>query len=236
MVTANHPAVTPVLRNRELEDDFVLTIPRDAHTLAGFRRWVLSDSFPEKQPVMFLNGEIFLYMPKENLFTHSAVKTAVAGAMFNLNLETDFGELFINGVLVTNVEADLSGNPDMVGILWESLESGRVRYVSNENESAVEIEGSPDWLLEIVSDSSVKKDKRDLRQAYHKAGVREYWIIDARGKEIEFQILYWRKSGYVAAPRKNGWQRSRMFGRSFQLTRSRDRRGGWRYLLEKKAD
>ena len=71
----------------------------------------------------------------------------------------------------------------------------------------------------------------ELRAAYHKAGVREYWIIDARGDEIDFQILHWRKTGYAAAPRKAGWQRSRVFGRSFKLTRSRDRRGGWRYVL-----
>jgi hypothetical protein len=45
----------------------------------------------------------------------------------------------------------------------------------------------------------------------------------------------WRKNAYVAAPDQNGWQRSRAFGRSFQLTRSRDRRGEWRYALEMKS-
>jgi Uma2 family endonuclease len=103
----------------------------------------------------------------------------------------------------------------MVGILWESLESGIVRYVVNKKNQGMEIEGSPDWLLEIGSDGSVKKDKRDLRKAYHEAGVREYWIIDARGAEIDFQILHWRKTAYVAAPNKDGWQRSRVIGAAF---------------------
>ena len=236
MTTAILPSVAPVFFNGELGHDFVFHIPRDAYTLAGFRKWVLSDEFPEKQPVMFLNGEIYLYMPKEDVFTHAAVKTAVAGPIYILNQELDLGDFYVNGVLVTNVEADVSNNPDMVGILWESLESGKVRYVTNEKDRTVEIEGSPDWLLEIVSDGSVKKDKRDLRETYHKAGVREYWIIDARGDQIDFQILHWRKTGYAAAPRKADWQRSRVFGRSFQLTRSRDRRGGWRYVLAMKAE
>jgi Uma2 family endonuclease len=86
---------------------------------------------------------------------------------------------------------------------------------------------SPDWVLEIVSNSSVAKDTRDLRQAYHRARIREYWLVDARGEDIHFQILHWRKTGYVAAPREAGWQRSRVFARWFQLTRCRDRRGGW---------
>ena len=236
MITAILPSVAPVFFNGELEHDFVLHIPRDAYTLAGFRKWELSDEFPEKQPVMFLNGEIYLYMPKEDVFTHAAVKTAVAGPVFILNQEFVLGDFYINGVLVTNVEAGLSNNPDMVGLLWESLESGTVRYVTNKKDRTVEIEGSADWLLEIVSDSSVKKDLHQLREAYHKAGVREYWIIDARGDEIDFQILHWRKTGYAAAPHKEGWQRSRVFGRSFRLTRARNRRSGWRYKLAVRAE
>jgi Uma2 family endonuclease len=236
MTTAILPSVAPIFFNGELEHDFVLHIPRDAYTLAGFRKWVLSDEFPEKQPVMFRNGEIYLYMPKEDVFTHAAVKTPVAIVVGGLFQELDLGDFYINGVLVTNVEADISNNPDMVGILWESLECGKVRYVTNKKDRTVEIEGSPDWLLEIVSDGSVKKDKFELRESFHKAGVREYWIIDARGTDIDFQILHWRKTGYAAAPHKEGWQRSRVFGRSFRLTRSRNRRDGWRYTLTVKAE
>lgn len=236
MTTAILPDVAPVFCNGELDDDFVLHIPRDAYTLAGFRKWVLSDEFPEKQPVMFLKGEIYLYMPKENIQTHAAVKTPVAFVVGGLFHELDLGDMFINGVLVTNVDAEVSNNPDMVGILWESLESGKVRYVTNKYKEEVEIEGSPDWLLEVVSRSSVKKDKIELRDTYHKAGVAEYWIIDARGDDIDFQILHWRKTGYAAAPRKAGWQRSHTFKRSFKLTRSRDRRGGWRYVLASRED
>src|SRR5258706_9568318 len=109
-------AIAPVFYNGELADDFTFHIPRDAYTLAGFRKWVLSDEFPEKQPVMFLKGEIYLFMPKENIATHAAVKTPVAVTTGSLFRDLDLGDLFINGVLVTNVEADVSNNPDMVGI------------------------------------------------------------------------------------------------------------------------
>ena len=146
----------------------LLHIPRSVHTLAGFREWVLSDEFPEKLPVTFIRGEVYLDMSKEAIRTHAAVKTATAGTMFNLNQEIDYGDLYINGVLVTNVPAQVSNNPDMVAIFWDSLEAGRVRYVTKKLHE-MEIEGSPDWLLEIVSTSSVKKDLEQLRQAYHEA-------------------------------------------------------------------
>ena len=43
--------------------------------------------------------------------------------------------------------------------------------------------------MEIVSDSSVVKDTRQLRQAYARAGVHEYWLVDARGEDLLFEIL-----------------------------------------------
>src|SRR5436190_4812625 len=132
MTTLTLPSAALVLKE-DLKDE-TFRIPRDAHTLAGFRRWVLSDDFPEKQPVMFLKGEIFLYMPKEDVFTHSAIKTPVAVELGGLFQQLVLGDFFINGVLVSNVDADWSGNPDMVGILWQSLESGKVRYVTNEKD------------------------------------------------------------------------------------------------------
>src|SRR5439155_15031310 len=98
---------------------------------------------------------------------------------------------------VTNVEAQVSNNPDSVGIFWESLESGKARYVKNQKGQKMEIEGTPDWVMEIISQSSVFKDKQKLRKAYHEAGIREYWLVDARGPEIDFQIFEWHESGFV---------------------------------------
>ena len=39
-------------------------------------------------------------------------------------------------------------------------------------------EGAPDWIIEIVSPSSRKKDYIIKNTAYSRAGVREYWIVD----------------------------------------------------------
>src|SRR5262249_9208690 len=96
----------------------------------------------------------------------------------------------------------------------------------------VELEGIPDWVMEIISAAAVLKDTQLLRQAYHRAGIPEYWLIDARGEELIFHILHWRKDGYRAAPIRNGWQRSRVFNHDFRRPRRRDRRGMCEYTLE----
>jgi len=94
-----------------------------------------------------------------------------------------------------------------------------------------EVEGTPDWVLEVISDSSVEKDTEKLREAYHRAGIPEYWLIDARGDGIDFQILYHGENGYEAAPRQKDWQQSSVFGRSFRLERQQDELGLWEYTL-----
>lgn len=46
------------------------------------------------------------------------------------------------------------------------------------------LEGPADLVVEVVSDSSVARDRADKFYEYQEAGVREYWIIDPRpGKE-----------------------------------------------------
>lgn len=69
---------------------------------------------------------------------------------------------------------------------------------------------------------------------YHRAGINEYWLIDARGEEISFQILDWRKKGYVAATKRDGWQFSLVFKYWFRLTRQRGNLGLWEKALHMK--
>ena len=91
-------------------------------------------------------------------------------------------------------------------------------------------------VLEVVSDSSVRKDKRILPDLYWRAGIPEYWLVDARGKSPEFTIFKHGREGYTPTrPQRGGWLKSDVFGRSFRLCRScsgtgrRQRAGRWIY-------
>jgi Uma2 family endonuclease len=213
-------------------------IPTSALTLAGFRAWATSDAFPDNLRAAFLGEEIFLDMSNEDLDTHAFVKGEIARVVGTLNRELRLGVFMPDGVLVSNEAASVSNNPDASFFSHASLQTGRVRLVPRQGHQARyrEVEGTPDWVLEVLSDGSVQKDTRQLREAYHRAGIPEYWLVDARGEAIAFQILYRRKRGYVAAPVRDGWQASRVFGRSFRMRRRRDESGLWEYTLEVRAD
>jgi Uma2 family endonuclease len=215
-----------------------LRIPASAFTLDGFREWVKGEDFPEHVRVTYIGGEIYLDMSNEEIQTHVAVKTEVTRVLANLSRELDLGTLLGDGVLVTNEAADVSNNPDATFVTFGSMEAGNVRLIPRHGSESefTEIEGTPDLVVEIVSNSSVAKDTTRLRGAYHRAGIPEYWLIDARGREVVFQILERRKKSYAAAPARGGWVRSRVFGRVFRLVREVNRAGLWRYTLQVKAD
>jgi Uma2 family endonuclease len=214
-------------------DANVLRIPPDAHTWEGFHRWLDSGQLPEKMRTHFIHGSVYLDISEESIQTHVAVKSGIFATLIPIMVDEDLGEFYPDGILVRNKKAMVSNNPDGVAALWETIESGRVRFIERNGQEVI-LEGSPDWMMEIISNSSVAKDTKVLRQAYHDARIPEYWLIDARGDDIKFQILHWRKAGYVAATVKDGWQHSRVFGRDFQLVRKRNRRGAWHYTLEVK--
>lgn len=63
-----------------------------------------------------------------------------------------------------------------------------ILVVANENLHRIaesKIEGPADFVVEVVSDESVKRDYETKYAEYEAAGVREYWILDPRpGNEL----------------------------------------------------
>jgi Uma2 family endonuclease len=121
----------------------------------------------------------------------------------------------------------------------QSLETDRVRLVakaSGERDRYIELQGAPDLVVEIVSESSVTKDTQRLPYAYWRAGIPEFWLADARGSELVFRIHRPGPAGYEpAASDAEGFQYSATFNTSFRLSRHRHpRTGHWAYDLQRK--
>lgn len=51
------------------------------------------------------------------------------------------------------------------------------------------IHGAPDLVVEILSRSTLKRDRTVKKDAYEKAGVKEYWIVSPNDKTIEIYRL-----------------------------------------------
>ncbi len=195
-----------------------LVVPNWVNDLESFRRWSDDDAFPENGRISFLRGEVCVDMGKEQLFTHNRLKTVITIVLGGMVDARRLGLYFGDGAFLSNVEADVSNQPDGMFVATESVRSGRVRIVEGRASGHVELEGSPDMVLEVVSDSSVTKDTVTLREDYAAAGVREYWLIDARSEPARFDILKLAGGAYAATRRRGGWLRSGVFACDFRLT------------------
>ena len=51
------------------------------------------------------------------------------------------------------------------------------------------IYGAPDLVVEILSPSTARNDRREKFAAYQKYGVKEYWIVDPKNKFVEVYLL-----------------------------------------------
>jgi Uma2 family endonuclease len=209
-------------------------VPPEARTLDGFRAWLDSPEFPETGRVDYLAGEVVVDVSPEDIRTHATVKTEIAGVLYILVKAAGLGEMYIDRGRVSSPVANLSAEPDLVVVLWDSLESGRVRYVPGRRPGSVpEVEGAPDLVVEIVSDGSVAKDRRRLPPLYARAGVRELWLVDARGERTELAIHHLAGGRLVCqAADAEGWSASAVLARRFRLRRQATPFHGWEYFLD----
>ncbi len=211
-------------------------IPAGLPNLAAFRRWARSDDFPEKGRIDWIDGGVEVDMSPEDLNTHGTPKVAIVRDISTLVEGSDRGVVLTDASRMSATEADLSSEPDVVVVFFASVESGKVRLVpkvSREEGRFVEIEGAADLVVECVSDSSEEKDHRRLKEAYHRAGVREYWLVDARVSPPLLALYrYTRRSYREVSARSDGFRPSAVLGVAVRLVRLPPRAGLVRYRLE----
>ena len=214
-------------------------VPLNLGSLAEFRRWALSDEFPHRGRIDFLAGRIEVDIAPEDFFCHGTLKVELIRGLSQHLKETGAGHLVTDRTRVSCPEADLSAEPDIVFVAHQTLQMGRARLVpaaAGQPGRYVELEGAPDLVVEIVSDRSVVKDTRRLPEAYFKAGVREFWLADARSEQLVFLIHKQGEAGYQAVePGPEGFQHSEVLHCGFRLDGQRDLQGHWTFDLREQA-
>jgi Uma2 family endonuclease len=211
--------------------DESVVIPDGISDLDAFRRWAHSEDFPEAGRICFLDGQVWVDMSREQVFTHNQLKQEFNLVIGGLAKMQRLGRFFPDGLLVTNDRAQLACQPDGTFVSRETLKSGRVCLVEAEKGGYLELTGIPDMVLEIVSSSSVEKDTVILPGLYWRAGIPEYWLVDVRSSRLQFDIFRHQSDGYAAVRKQGGWLKSHVFGRSFRLSRRIDDEGNPDYSL-----
>ena len=128
-----------------------------------FLAWSDEDTHAE-----WVNGEVIVFMPP--VTRHQEI----AGFLYHLLSEFiglfNLGKVLFAPFEMRHLPGYASREPDLLFISRDHL-----HRITKER-----LDGPADLVVEVVSPSSAKRDHQEKRAEYERAGVREYWVIDAR--------------------------------------------------------
>ncbi|MDE0198582.1 MAG: Uma2 family endonuclease [Caldilineaceae bacterium] len=117
---------------------------------------------------------------------HQSVQAELGWRMARFIREGGLGHLFFAPTDVVLSRTDVV-QPDLLFISSE-----RVDIITPAN-----IQGAPDLIVEIRSDSTAERDESFKRQLYADCGVEEYWLVDPEAATISVLLL--RENAYAEA-------------------------------------
>ena len=129
-------------------------------------------TLPEEKRYETLEGELFMVPAPD--FYHQIVSGNVEFPLREFVKKNNLGIVVAAPVDVVLSPEDVL-QPDVLFISREK------RYIITEKN----VSGAPDLVIEILSPSTQERDKLVKRDLYSKYGVKEYWIVDPVGKNIE---------------------------------------------------
>ena len=136
---------------------------RIQNSLAEFREWAGDNDLPEKSKVFFHRGEVWVYVGKEQLYTHILLKTEITSVLYQLAKRVELGICFRMVRCLTNETAELPAIP-----MRCSCRTGRSRWAASHG-SRGRREGSWSWLGLPTCPGS---RERQVRQERHPDVVR----------------------------------------------------------------
>ncbi len=187
----------------------------------SFRRWLHSAAFPQEGKVCFINGRVWVDLSMEEFSSHNVLRAEIGAVLHVLVKQTKFGRFVPEGMRYGHLGTELSTEPDGMVFSHEALHAGSVRFVGGETGMQTELVGSPEIVIEIVSESSEAKDTEWTMSAYFDAEIAEYWVFDVRDEDdLRFDIFKRGKKEFVAVKKPGGWVKSAFLGKSFRLTQT----------------
>ena len=131
-------------------------------------------SYREELVSETIHGQTVMMSPRPSV-SHNRV----AGNIFRIF------SIFLRGkrcsAFTDGVDVHLDENNVFVPDVMIVCDKDKIRYDG--------IYGAPDLVVEVLSPSSVTRDRGVKKNVYEKAGVREYWIADPISKTIEVYSL-----------------------------------------------
>jgi len=117
-----------------------------------------------------------LVMHSNPTIRHQRIQMRISNRLYNF-LEDKSCEVFPTLGVRPNKDEESLFIPDIVVVCDKSKLDDRI------------CEGAPDMVIEILSPSTARMDKRLKYKKYQSAGVKEYWIVDPEMNRLEVNIL-----------------------------------------------
>jgi Uma2 family endonuclease len=138
--------------------------------------------FQFEEMVELIRGKIYRMSPAPRV-THQVISGELEGIIWNY-LKGKKCKMFHAPIDVVLPIADKKRNkattviqPDICVICKKSIIEDKAIF------------GVPNWIIEILSPSTSKKDKEEKYSVYEEAGVGEYWIVSPDEKNVEVFLL-----------------------------------------------
>ena len=208
-------------------------VPEAFPNHAAYLRWLAVTDVPEEVRIGYINGQVWAEVMAERALVHNRIKTAIAETVGPIIRQADLGIYFGDGMLFTSKKAKFTTYPDGMYISNESMDLKKATLTgAKAGQRDTQLLGSPDLVIEVISDYSEDKDTEWLMAGYWNAGVGEYWLVDARSEPLRFSILKRMKKEFTPVPETGGWIESPTLKREFRFVPGKVKFGHPTYYLE----
>ena len=127
---------------------------------------------PDDERYELIEGELF--MTPSPVTRHQRISKKILIALDTYVTNNDLGEVF-DAPLDVYLDNENVVQPDILFISKE-----RLNIIGEKN-----IQGAPDLVIEIISESSAYRDLVQKKKLYARFGVKEYWIVLPEESSVE---------------------------------------------------
>ncbi len=146
-----------------------------------FYNWITEDVKAE-----FINGEIIIHSPVKR--RHWDANDLLSSLLSFYVRFKKLGRIGTEKVMISLTRNDYE--PDLVFFSQEKVDTFRPDQV---------LFPAPDFIVEILSPKTAKKDRITKKEDYALHGIPEYWIIDPVKQRVEQYILHGSDKKYFPA-------------------------------------
>lgn len=143
------------------------------------KRWTFDDlhQFGERELYEIYDGRLIPIHRPSPTFRHQIVVGNLLRLLFPFVQLRGLGKV-LPGPLDVIMAEDNTAEPDLL-------------YISEENMGIAQdwVRGVPDLMVEVISPSSIARDRYEKMEQYARFGVKEYWIIDPAYYSVEILVL-----------------------------------------------